>query len=182
MKLLVVLGSEREGRAGEKVAEWFLPIARKHAEVDFADLKEVALPLEMESISPSNRTEFDYPRSEDKEWSERVQVADAVVLVMPEYNHGYSATVKNAIDHIYHEWKGKPIGFVGYGVRGAINAIENLAPVLGRIQADVVTEPRVGINEIWAAFDESGQLKDGDEHKRNAIAMLEALETKVATK
>ena len=182
MKLLVVLGSEREGRAGAKVADWFLPIAREKADVDFADLKEVNLPLEMEAVSPSQRQDGNYPRPEDKAWGERVKTADAVVFVMPEYNHGYSATIKNAIDHIYHEWNGKPVGFVGYGVSGAVHAIENIAPVLGRIQANVITEPRVGINEIWAAFDESGQLKDGDEHKRNAIDMLEALETKVATK
>lgn len=177
-----MLGSEREGRAGKKVAEWFLPIARKHAEVDFADLKEVALPLEMESVSPSNRAEFDYPRSEDKGWSERVQVADAVVFVIPEYNHGYSATVKNAIDHIYHEWNAKPVGFVGYGSKGAIHAIDNLVPVLRWIKAEVITEPRVEINEIWAAFDESGQLTNAAEHEKTARALLDALQLKVSTK
>ena len=182
MKLLVVLGSEREGRAGAKEADWFLPIAREKADVDFADLKKLALPLEMEAISPSNREDGNYPRPEDKAWSERVKTADAVVLVMPEYNHVYSATIKNAIDHLYHEWKDKPVGFVGYGVSGSKYAIENLAPVLARIIADVITEPHVGIFEIWAAFGENGQLKDGDEHKRNAISMLEALETKVANK
>ena len=182
MKLLVVLGSEREGRAGAQVAKWFLSIAKDTVDVDYADLKDVVLPLEMESVSPSNRSEFDYPRSEDKAWSERVRAADAVVFVMPEYNHGYSATVKNAIDHLYHEWNSKVIGFVGYGVTGSSYAIENIMPVLNRIKADVIVVPHVGIHEIWAAFDETGKLQNAEEHEKNAQALLAAIEEKVANK
>jgi len=180
MNLLVVLASVRDGRAGVKVADWFLPIAQENNDVDFVDLKELNLPLAMESVSPKQRQQGDYPRVEDQVWSQHVKIADAIVFVTPEYNHGYPAALKNAIDHIFHEWKGKIIGFIGYGTRGAPYAIEGLKPVMELIQADAVFEPRVALPEIWNVFDEEGKMKDKRQHEEDAQTLLAALAEKVA--
>ncbi len=182
MKLLIILASVREGRAGKNVADWFVPFAQEKHQVDLADLKEVDLPLYMEATIPSGHGDEGYQLPQTKAWSERVQAAEAVVFITPEYNHAVTAPMKNAIDHIYSEWFGKPIGFVGYGARGAGAALESLKQTMERLKWDFVLEPRVAISEIWAAFDENGQLKDAEEHEKNARALLLALEEKVANK
>lgn len=179
MKTLVILGSVRDGRAGINVANWFLPIAEDFGEVDFADLKEVDLPLQMEALIPSAIQNFEYSLPQTKVWSERVRAADAVIFITPEYNHAVTAPMKNAIDHLYSEWFDKPIGFVGYGAKGAPNALKSIEVTMERLKWDAVMEPRVAISEIWAAFDEDGNLKNADEHENNARKMLETLAAKV---
>jgi len=179
MNILVILGSVREGRAGINVANWFLPIAKQYGEVDFADLKEVDLPYEMEAVIPSAIQDFNYNSPQTKAWSERVRAADAVIFITPEYNHAVTAPMKNAIDHLYSEWFDKPVGFVGYGARGAEAALQSINVTMERLKWDAVLEPRVAISEIWAAFDEEGNLNNAEEHEDNAKKMLETLTSKV---
>jgi NAD(P)H-dependent FMN reductase len=178
MKLLVVLGSVRAGRAGQNVADWFNKIAKQHADVEFVDLKELALPLEMEETLPSAVNDFSYSSKETKAWSDKVEAADAVVFIHPEYNHSISAPLKNAIDHIYHEWNGKPLGLVSYGASGGGDAADHIKWI-GKFTKWEVVEPRVSISQIWAAFDEDGNLAGSDEHTAEAEKMLQSLESKV---
>jgi len=56
-----------------------------------------------------------YTRQHTSDWSALVDAVDAVVFVTPEYNFGYPATIKNAIDYLHSEWNYKPVGFVSYG-------------------------------------------------------------------
>src|SRR3954447_19115033 len=113
-RLAVVIGSTRPGRAGLPIAEWFADLARRHGgfDVDVVDLAEIALPLLDEPHHPRLRQ---YTKPHTNAWSAIVDRSDAVVFVTPEYNYGYPAALKNAIDYLHEEWRDKPVGFVSYG-------------------------------------------------------------------
>lgn len=130
-KLMIIVGSVRPGRVGLPVAEWVRGVVasgHKHFEVDFVDLKELGLPFMDEPQHPAKR---EYVRPHTLAWSERVDAADAFILVSPEYNHSYSPALKNAIDYLAQEWKHKPVGVVSYGgVSGGTRGVAALDPVL----------------------------------------------------
>jgi NAD(P)H-dependent FMN reductase len=128
--LTVIIGSTRPGRAGLPIAEWFIDRARSHGgfDVEVADLAEIRLPLFDEPNHPRLRQ---YVHQHTKDWSARIDRADAVVFVTPEYNYGYPATIKNAIDYLNQEWHDKPVGFVSYGgVAAGTRAVQQLKQIL----------------------------------------------------
>ncbi len=163
MKLMVLWGSSREGRQGGVVADW----VKRHAaadsrlEVDFVDLKEVNLPFFNEPLSPFSMAAAsqDYTHPEGKAWAERVGRAEAVLIVTPEYNHGPSAVLKNALDWVGPEWVDKPVAFVSYGgASGGARVVEMLRSItieLGLIQ---VANP-IHFVFFKEAFDEQGEPK-----------------------
>jgi len=128
--LTVIVGSIRPGRAGQPVAEWFIDRARSHGgfDVDVADLAEIRLPLMEEPNHPKLRQ---YTLRHTHDWSARIDRADAIVFVTPEYNYGYPATIKNAIDYLHQEWQDKAAGFVSYGgVAAGTRAVQQLKQVI----------------------------------------------------
>lgn len=183
MKLLVVATSVREGRVGKKVADWFVGEVEKDGkfEVDLVDLKELNLSYELPEKSPASVHDSNYDDEATNLWADKVNQSDAVVFVIPEYNHGYPASFKNAVDHIFHEWNGKPVSFVGYGSAGAPYAIGSFAPVAAWTHMDTINA-HVGISEVWAAFDEDEKLLHGDYHAYEVKTMLDALEAKINSK
>lgn len=182
MKLLIVAASVREGRAGRRVADWFVEQVEADGrfEADLVDLKELNLSYEMSAVPASEVKNFEYEREEDRQWSNRVRVADAVVFVSPEYNHGMPASLKNALDHLHAEWNNKPAGFVGYGAAGAPYSNAALGLVAGWLKLDMVSA-RVGISEIWAAFNEAGELNFADHYEYQAKSVLDALVKKITS-
>ncbi len=183
MKLLVVATSVREGRAGRKVADWFVGQVESDGrfEADLVDLKELKLSYELPKKSPADVHDSKYDDEATNFWADKVNQSDAVVFVMPEYNHGYPASLKNAVDHLFHEWNGKPVSFVGYGSAGAPYAIGSFASVAAWTHMDTINA-HVGISEIWAAFAEDGKLIHEDYHVYEAKTMLGGLAAKVAAK
>ena len=133
-KLMIILGSVRPKRAGEAVAEWVRGAVAAHHhsfEVDFVDLRELALPFMDEPEHPAKKA---YTQPHTIAWSERVDAADAFILVSPEYNHSYSPALKNALDFLATEWKHKPVGLVSYGgVSGGTRGVAALDPVLATV-------------------------------------------------
>ena len=113
-KLLIIISSTRPGRIGLPVANWFLEQAAAHGgfELELVDLYELDLPLLDEPNHPRLRQ---YTKEHTRAWSETVDGADAVVFVTAEYNHSFTAALKNAIDYLHNEWRHKPLGFVSYG-------------------------------------------------------------------
>lgn len=182
MNVLIVLASVREGRAGKKVADWFEAQVKKDGRFNatLVDLKELNLSYELSATGASSVENSEYEREEDRNWAKMVNDADAVVFVTPEYNHGYPASLKNAVDHLYHEWNGKPTGFVGYGSAGATYSIGAFGLVAAWVHMDTVNA-HVGIPEIWAAFDEKGNLANADYHEYEAKALLNSLAAKVTS-
>src|SRR4051794_22666851 len=108
--LAIVIGSTRPGRAGLPIADWFAGVARRHGGVDVegAGPAAVAPPLPDEPHHPRLRQ---YTKPHTKAWSAIIDRADAVVFVTPEYNYGYPAALKNAIDYLHEEWRDKSVGF-----------------------------------------------------------------------
>lgn len=183
MKLLVVLASVRKGRNGERVANWFVEQAKKDGrfETEVVDLRDLKLPYELPATVPSQVQNGEYEQEETRKWAEIVNGADAVVFVSPEYNHGYSASLKNAVDHLYEEWRGKPVGLVNYGASGAPYSFVAFSMVAHWVGMELVG-PRVAIPEIWAAFNEDGSINHADYRAYEATGVLNALEAKVNAK
>ena len=178
-KVLVILGTVREGRAGKAVADWFMTYTEKfktHADFELVDLAEVNLPFMNEPVPPRMGMEPKHEHS--KAWARRISSADAFVFITPEYNHGLSPVLKNALDYLFQEWKDKPAALVGYGAEGALLSMAQLLPVMEYLGLRVL-ETQLGITKIWEALDEEGMVKDesviGDPHK-----LIEALVTAIA--
>lgn len=157
LKIAVIVGSTRSSRSGLHVAQWFQQQVKQvgGAQFDLIDLKKEDLPFLDEPGLPSMG---DYQLESTKNWAKKIDGYDGYVFVTPEYNHGYAATLKNAIDTLYAEWQKKPVAFVGYGVLGGARAIEQLVPVVSQI--GMVPLPYVAINivEAYAAIDEYGKI------------------------
>ncbi|AQT72632.1 NADPH-dependent FMN reductase [Streptomyces sp. fd1-xmd] len=133
-RLHVVSAATRPTSSGRPLAQWVVGQARAHGgfEVTPVDLAEIALPFldEPEYASTGN-----YAHQHTRDWSALVDSADAFLFVLPMYNGGFTAPFKNAIDFLYNEWKGKPVGIVSYsaGPTGGAPAAEMLLPVLTRL-------------------------------------------------
>jgi NAD(P)H-dependent FMN reductase len=96
--------------------------------------------------------EGNYRHASVQNFAEMVAKADAIVMVTPEYNHGYTAVLKNAIDWLYAEWINKPVGFVGYGGVGGARAIEQLRQVAVEMQMfPIKTSLHIPIESYLAA-------------------------------
>jgi NAD(P)H-dependent FMN reductase len=122
----VVLGSTRDGRFGEKVAAWVVDRVsrRDDASFELIDLRDYPLPFFDQA--PPARTGRDYPNDHSAGLGRRLDRADGFLILTPEYNHGYPAVLKNAMDHTFPEWNRKPVAFAGWGNVGGARAIEQL--------------------------------------------------------
>jgi NAD(P)H-dependent FMN reductase len=133
----IILGSTRPNRNGEQVAQWVYEVAsrRTDAEFELVDLRDYPLPHLDEPLPP---TMGQYQNEHTKQWADKIASFDGYVFVTPEYNHGTSGVLKNAIDYLYAEWNNKAAGIVSYGGVGGARAAEHLRLVLGELQiADV---------------------------------------------
>jgi NAD(P)H-dependent FMN reductase len=171
--LTIIVGSTRPGRAGQPIAEWFADRARTHAgfDVEVADLAEIGLPLLDEPNHP--RLE-QYTKQHTKDWSAIVDRADAVVFVTPEYNYGYPAALKNAIDFLHREWRDKPAGFVSYGgVAAGTRAVQQLKQVVTTLRMTPVFDS-VNI-PFHAQLIKDGKFEATDLLNQAADTMLDEL-------
>jgi len=130
----VILGSTRGDRFSERVARWVAEglSARHDMEIELVDLRDHLLPF-FDGISPI-RTLREYPTPQIERFGNTIDRADGFVILMPEYNHGYPAVLKNAIDHTWVEWRRKPVTFVGWGNVGGARAIEQLRLVMVELE------------------------------------------------
>jgi len=139
VKIAILTGSTRPGRNNEAVAQWVLDQAksRSDAEFEIVDIKDYNLPLLDEPVPPSLHQ---YTKDHTQKWAQKISQFDGFVIITPEYNHGTSAALKNALDFLYAEWNNKAVGFVSYGSVGGARAVESLRLVAGELQmADVRT-------------------------------------------
>src|SRR5947209_20163624 len=137
LKIAIIIGSTRPNRNGEAVAKWVYQVAKKRSDAEFelVDIKDFNLPLLDEPVPPSLGQ---YTKEHTRAWAAKIDSFDAYVFVTPEYNHGTSGALKNAIDFLYKEWNNKAAGFVGYGSALGARAVESLRLVMGELQvADV---------------------------------------------
>jgi NAD(P)H-dependent FMN reductase len=171
--LTVIIGSTRPGRAGQPIAEWFIEHARAHGgfDVEVADLAEIGLPLLDE---PNHPRLGQYVNQHTMDWSARIDRADAVVFVTPEYNYGYPAAIKNAIDFLHREWRDKPVGFVSYGgVAAGTRAVQQLKQVVTTLRMVPVVDS-VNI-PFHATMIKDGKFQPNDVVNQAADTMLDEL-------
>ena len=164
IKVAIIIGSTRPGRKGEAVARWVHEHAKKRTDAEFelVDIKDFNLPLLDEPVPPSMAQ---YSQPHTKAWSAKIQSFDAFVFVTPEYNHGPSGALKNAIDFLYREWNNKAAGFVGYGSAGGTRAVEQLRLVMGELQvADVRAQVTLS---LATDFENYSVFKPAERHEKS---------------
>ena len=172
--LQVIIGSTRPGRVGSAVADWIIDRARAHGdfEVEVADLAVLNLPIFDEPNHPRLRR---YVNQHTKDWSEIVDRSDAFIFVIPEYNYGFNAATKNAIDYLHQEWQNKPAGIVSYGgVAAGTRAAQMLKQVMSALKIVPVTDS-VNIPFVGEKLDEDRRLKPNEIMEGAATAMLDEL-------
>jgi NAD(P)H-dependent FMN reductase len=143
-KIGIIVSTTRPARIGPKVAGWVAGLAPYGTDVEIVDLAAIGLPFLADAQMPA-AGEYDQPST--LAWSERVSGFDALIVTVAEYNGGYPAVLKNAIDTLHAEWKGMPVGVVGYGWGGATAATGALSTVLDRLQTVRLDGPGLSFGE-----------------------------------
>lgn len=177
MKIGVILGSIREIRRGGRVAKWLMPQLAKFKDVEFEllDLRDYPLPFYSENNSPDS-LENGYTNGVATKWAAKTGEKDAFILITPEYNHGPSAVLKNALDWVYDEWNKKPVAFVSYapGIGSGIRAVEQLRENVIELQMAPMREA-VHISHVLDTIDEKGNLLKGHYNERLTVVIDELL-------
>ena len=169
LNVAIIIGSTRPQRVGESVARWVLERAQRRddAECELVDIRDFDLPLLDEPIPPS---QGQYSKPHTKAWASKIATFDAFVFVTPEYNHGISGALKNAIDFLYAEWNNKSAGFVGYGSAGGTRAVESLRLVMAELQiADVRSQVALS---LFTDFENMSKFTPADYHHQSLDDML----------
>ncbi|MFD0901240.1 NADPH-dependent FMN reductase [Actinomadura sediminis] len=167
LRLAIVIGSTREGRLGPTVGAWFAAQARQRDDmtIDVIDAADVDPPSSIGA--PTSKT-FDRA-------TEVLAAADAYTIVTCEYNHSYPGTLKNLIDHHFHEWRAKPVGFVSYGgYTGGKLAVEHLRGVFAELHTATMRD-MVSFHGPWNGFGPDGLPVDPDGAGAAAKVLLDQL-------
>jgi len=134
MKIQIIVGTTRQGRFSEKAASYIYQEAktRKEIEAEIVDLRDYPMPFFDEPTSPAmfEVMKHEYTNEFVKKWLAKIAEADGYIIITAEYNHGYPAVLKNAIDYRFKEWNKKSVGFVSYGSSGGARSIEQLQQVV----------------------------------------------------
>ncbi len=173
LKLAIIIGSTRPNRVGEAVARWVYQLAqqRRDAAFELVDIRDFNLPLLDEPVPPSQGK---YSKPHTKAWAAKIDSFDGYVFVTPEYNHGISGALKNALDFVYAEWNNKAAGFVGYGSAGGVRAVESLRLVMAELQiADVRQQLSFS---LFTDFENFSTFRPGAQHADAVVVLFEQLE------
>jgi NAD(P)H-dependent FMN reductase len=171
--VLLIMGSTRASRVCPKVADWVAGIGRTCTEFayEIVDLADWSLPMDDEPGIPAMGS---YTQAHTHAWSDKIKSADAVIFVTPQYNWGYPAVLKNAIDRLYHEWRAKPVVIVTYGGHAGDKCAQQLKQVAAAVKMSVVaTSPGLVLPEDvirkGAPLDPD---RDFDQHRDSVRAAL----------
>jgi NAD(P)H-dependent FMN reductase len=170
VKIAIIIGSTRPGRKADTVATWVHGIAKKRSEAEFeiVDIKDFNLPLLDEPAPPSIGQ---YAKPHTKAWAAKIDGFDAFVFVTPEYSHGPSAALKNALDFVYKEWNNKAAGFVSYGAMGGARSVEQLRLNLAELQ--VATVRAQVMLSLFTDFENYTTFKPAPMHEQYVNTMLD---------
>lgn len=181
-QLLIVHGTTRPGRKGIHVSRALSELAQKQHgfTVDLVDLHSVNLPFFNEEGMPRAGA-YELPHTLD--WAKRVAAANAIVWATSEYNGGYPAPLKNAIDYLYAEWTNTPLGIISWSsnARGGSKAAAALRGVAEHMQLELVADP-VPYPEVMKDFNEAGHFTPSHEWTEQASNLLTALDTATKAK
>ena len=172
--LKIIIGSTRPGSRGKIIGSWVAEKAKQipEVQVELLDLAVINLPFLDEPAHPRLRK---YQHEHTKDWSNTIASADALIVVTAEYNYGFPAPLKNAIDYLHHEWAYKPVGLVSYGgVAAGTRAVQMLKLVLTALRMVPVVES-VNIPYFAKYFDGNDRFNPDDSLQKSADAMLAEL-------
>jgi NAD(P)H-dependent FMN reductase len=158
MIVQLIIGSTRPGRVGPQIANWMVENLNNETDITYeiVDIADWKLPILDEPMHPSMNQ---YKNTHTKAWSKKIKEGDAYIFLTPEYNAGYTAALKNAIDYLYHEWTDKPVMIASYGVGGGPTASAQLRQITERLKMQPVdTSPAFTITRDMSG--EDGQIKD----------------------
>ncbi|HIY66247.1 MAG TPA: NAD(P)H-dependent oxidoreductase [Candidatus Agrococcus pullicola] len=172
-KVMILVASVREGRTGLPVAKWVeRELSSRDVEVDFADLKEINLPFMDEPNHPAAQQ---YTKEHTKAWAKRVAETDAFIWVTPEYNHSFTAPLKNAIDYLVHEWRDKSVAFVSYGGQSSgTRGVAGLGETVGFLGMPR-TRANVEIAHPWGQFTDEGEFEGTEAMNKSLSATVEEI-------
>ncbi|KAK5989204.1 NAD(P)H-dependent FMN reductase LOT6 [Cladobotryum mycophilum] len=170
--IAVVICSTRPNRINPFVAKHVLDVFEAVAQtgespkVELIDLADQNLPLYDEPEVPGDLPEDDptphYVHAYTRAWSTLVKRYDAFVFVTPQYNWSIPASLKNALDYLFFEWRGKPAGIVTYGNRGGVKAAPHLRQILTGLRMGQVAEPTVALRSLMGPLAEiETTMKEG---------------------
>jgi NAD(P)H-dependent FMN reductase len=157
LKIAVIIGSTRQGRFGEKPARWIFDELKKRPGVaaEILDLRDYQMPFYDQPASPA-WIPPGFGNDATRAFTKKIADNDGFIIVAPEYNRGYSAELKNAIDHVYNEWNRKAVGFVSYGSVGGARVVEQLRMVSVELQMAPV---RQGVHIFWDHYMQIAQAQ-----------------------
>jgi NAD(P)H-dependent FMN reductase len=172
LKIAIIIGSTRPGRNGDAVAKWVHQIAatRKDAEFALVDIKDYDLPLLDEPV-PAVYGQYTKPHT--LKWAAQIASFDGYVFVMPEYNHGISGALKNAVDFLFAEWCNKAAGFVSYGGAGGLRGVEQMRLVLANLQ--IATVSNQVLLSLSTDFENYSVFRPTARHEKSLHEMLDQL-------
>jgi NAD(P)H-dependent FMN reductase len=167
-RVALIIASTRTTRFADPVAAWVQQTldARGDLELDVIDVREVALPA-YDLPTPPAIAHREYANATERALGERLDAADGYLIVTHEFNHGYSAPLKNLLDHYFAEFEHKPVAFVGYGNVGGSRAIEQLRQVIIELNMVSVRESVHVFGHLFPAVRAGGEAAD------EALASLE---------
>jgi NAD(P)H-dependent FMN reductase len=172
--VLLIMGSTRAGRICPKITEWVAQIGHAHTDLhyDVVDLADWPLPMDDEPEIPAKG--LPYREAHTRAWSEKIKGAEGIVFVTPQYNWGYPAVLKNAIDHLYHEWRNKPAALITYGGHGGGKCAKQLKQVADGVKMRVVpTTPGIQLSD--AIIREGAGFEPERDFKSHAAGIQRAL-------
>ena len=173
LKIKLIVGSTRANRFSDMPAQWMFDLAKARADFDLErlDLRDYELPFFEEPLPPGFAKD-NYTNPDILRWREKIRDADGFIICTPEYNHGYPAILKNALDTVYHAWRRKAVAFVSWGGAGGARGVEQLRLVM--IELDVAaTRFAVHIPNPWLIKDMSDI--DTEQNRQNAAILLDNL-------
>jgi NAD(P)H-dependent FMN reductase len=174
MKVKIIVASTRPGRKGPAVAAWVYELLSQKKEItpELLDLAVIGLPFLDEEKHPRLK---EYVHEHTHAWSRMIDEADAFIVVTPEYNFGYPASLKNAFDFLYQEWNYKPVAFVSYGgVAGGTRSVQQLKQVVTALKMMPISED-VHIPAFTKHINEDGKFQAEEGLIRSAENMLKEL-------
>lgn len=178
LSINVILGSTRDGRYGDKPAKWITEQLNANPAVsaELLDLRDWSMPFFDQATPPGAVKDGNYGHPVANKWAETQAAADGFVLVSPEYNHGYPAVLKNALDWIYREWKRKPVGFVSWGSVHGGRVVEQLRAVAVELHMAPLRNAVHVTADVWhATRDGSGTPQSWEPLEKAARAMIDDL-------
>lgn len=173
MKIAIISSSVREDRKSNRVALFFKNYieANNIASVDILDLYDYQFPVFEERLSFQKN-----PLPKTLEFAQKIKSADGVIIVTPEYNGGYPASLKNVVDLLLDEWKRKPVAIstVSAGAFGGTQVITSLQFTLWKIQAWTVPV-MFPVPKVSESYDELGSPTDKAGSEKRAKTFIDEL-------